>query len=107
MSAFIFSLRTSRPFNIQIILNQSAYKPCLQYDFFNDLLNVLDFSNVISQSEVKVLAEADEHEVVAEMQVSNRVTNTLIKCLFKPYSKLGIVAQLTYIVHTGHEQTLW
>lgn len=31
---------------------------------------VSDFSNVISKSEIKVLAEADEQEVVAEVQVS-------------------------------------
>lgn len=30
-----------------------------------------DFSNVISKSEVKALAEADEQEVVAEMQVGS------------------------------------
>lgn len=29
-----------------------------------------DFSNVISKSEIKTLAEADEQEVVAEVQVS-------------------------------------
>ncbi len=28
-----------------------------------------DFSNVISKSEIKALAEADEQEVVAEVQV--------------------------------------
>lgn len=33
-------------------------------------LCVSDFSNVISKSEVKALAEADEQEVVAEVQVS-------------------------------------
>lgn len=33
---------------------------------------VPDFSNVISKSEVKALAEADEQEVVAEVQVSLR-----------------------------------
>lgn len=31
---------------------------------------VSDFSNVISKSEIKALAEADEQEVVAEVQVS-------------------------------------
>ena len=31
-----------------------------------------DFSNVISKSEIKALAEADEQEVVAEVQVSLR-----------------------------------
>lgn len=31
---------------------------------------VPDFSNVISKSEIKALAEADEQEVVAEVQVS-------------------------------------
>lgn len=30
---------------------------------------VSDFSNVISKSEIKALAEADEQEVVAEVQV--------------------------------------
>lgn len=30
---------------------------------------VPDFSNVISKSEIKALAEADEQEVVAEVQV--------------------------------------
>lgn len=33
---------------------------------------VPDFSNVISKSEIKALAEADEQEVVAEVQVSLR-----------------------------------
>lgn len=33
---------------------------------------VSDFSNVISKSEIKALAEADEQEVVAEVQVSLR-----------------------------------
>lgn len=33
----------------------------------------VDFSNVISKSEVKALAEADEQEVVAEVQVSKLV----------------------------------
>lgn len=32
-------------------------------------LCVPDFSNVISKSEIKALAEADEQEVVAEVQV--------------------------------------
>lgn len=32
---------------------------------------VSDFSNVISKSEIKALAEADEQEVVAEVQVSD------------------------------------
>lgn len=32
-------------------------------------LCVSDFSNVISKSEIKALAEADEQEVVAEVQV--------------------------------------
>ena len=31
---------------------------------------VLDFSNVISKQDVKTLAEADEQEVVREVQVS-------------------------------------
>lgn len=32
-------------------------------------MSVSDFSNVISKSDVKSLAEADEQEVVAEVQV--------------------------------------
>lgn len=35
---------------------------------------VSDFSNVISKSEIKALAEADEQEVVAEVQVSVRTS---------------------------------
>lgn len=33
-------------------------------------MSVSDFSNVISKSDVKSLAEADEQEVVAEVQVN-------------------------------------
>ena len=36
---------------------------------------VSDFSNVISKSEIKALAEADEQEVVAEVQVSHSKFN--------------------------------
>ena len=31
-------------------------------------LRFIDFSNVISKNEVKLLAEADEHEVIQEVQ---------------------------------------
>ncbi len=57
---------------------------CHSYEFAYVLLRVVrrctfdqfmalfcaDFSNVISKSEIKALAEADEQEVVAEVQVS-------------------------------------
>jgi vacuolar protein sorting-associated protein 45 len=33
-------------------------------------MSISDFSNVISKSDVKSLAEADEQEVVAEVQVN-------------------------------------
>lgn len=35
----------------------------------SSILFCADFSNVISKSEIKALAEADEQEVVAEVQV--------------------------------------
>lgn len=38
------------------------------FDQFMELF-CADFSNVISKSEIKALAEADEQEVVAEVQV--------------------------------------
>lgn len=38
-------------------------------------LSISDFSNVISKSDVKVLAEADEQEVVREIQVSLNFSN--------------------------------
>lgn len=37
---------------------------------FSPSCSLADFSNVISKSDVKSLAEADEQEVVAEVQVS-------------------------------------
>jgi hypothetical protein len=39
-------------------------------------VSVSDFSNVISKSDVKSLAEADEQEVVAEVQVTCWSYNT-------------------------------
>lgn len=43
-------------------------------------MSVSDFSNVISKSDVKSLAEADEQEVVAEVQVKVWVLDPPLYC---------------------------
>lgn len=43
-------------------------------------VSVSDFSNVISKSDVKSLAEADEQEVVAEVQVKVWVLEHPLSC---------------------------
>lgn len=49
---------------------------------------VSDFSNVISKSEIKALAEADEQEVVAEVQVSPKVKPEGPRCDVLPFSEV-------------------
>lgn len=50
----------------------------------------LDFSNVISKQDVKVLAEADDQEVVREVQV-NSVSKLIIT------NKIIFICQLLYL----------
>ena len=51
-------------------------------------LCVPDFSNVISKSEIKALAEADEQEVVAEIQVSIFIILIIILIVFINMARL-------------------
>lgn len=48
--------------------NRKQTSKVSNYYIFTDTFSPLDFSNVVSKSDVKLLAEADEHEVVREVQ---------------------------------------
>lgn len=53
----------------------------------------LDFSNVISKQDVKVLAEADDQEVVREVQV-NEVSKLIIITIIKLFSYVNSYSSL-------------